>query len=124
MDCSTPGLPVLHHLPEPAQTHVHWVGFAEWPGRRWQSAPKLVDKLATSGAAGDAADKLTHTVLHGVPATPLLTVLLLTHQEDGAPLSLPRFFRRKKSAHQLVSSALNTRLDTRQVYKEICKLSG
>ena len=26
MDCSTPGLPVLHSLPEFAQTHVHWVG--------------------------------------------------------------------------------------------------
>ena len=25
MDCSTPGLPVLHCLPEFAQTHVHWV---------------------------------------------------------------------------------------------------
>ena len=25
MDCSTPGLPVLHHLLELAQTHVHWV---------------------------------------------------------------------------------------------------
>ena len=26
MDCSTPGFPVLHHLPELDQTHVHWVG--------------------------------------------------------------------------------------------------
>ena len=26
MDCSTLGFPVLHHLPEPAQTHVHWFG--------------------------------------------------------------------------------------------------
>ena len=26
MDCSMPGFPVLHHLPELAQTHVHWVG--------------------------------------------------------------------------------------------------
>ena len=26
MDCSTPGFLVLHHLPELAQTHVHWVG--------------------------------------------------------------------------------------------------
>ena len=26
MDCSTPGFPVLHHLPEFAQTHVHSVG--------------------------------------------------------------------------------------------------
>ena len=28
MDCSTPGFPVLHRLPELAQTHVHWVGDA------------------------------------------------------------------------------------------------
>ena len=24
MDCSTPGFPVHHHLPELAQTYVHW----------------------------------------------------------------------------------------------------
>ena len=28
VDCSTPGLPVLHYLPEFTQTHVHWVGDA------------------------------------------------------------------------------------------------
>ena len=28
MDCSTPGHPVHHQLPELAQTHVHWVGDA------------------------------------------------------------------------------------------------
>ena len=28
MDCSTPGFPVLHHLPELVQTYVHWVGDA------------------------------------------------------------------------------------------------
>ena len=28
MDCSTPGFPVLHHLPELGQTHVYWVGDA------------------------------------------------------------------------------------------------
>ena len=28
MDCSIPGFPVLQHLPEFAQTHVHWVGDA------------------------------------------------------------------------------------------------
>ena len=34
MDCSTPGFPILHHLPELAQTHIHWVGDAiqlAWP---------------------------------------------------------------------------------------------
>ena len=28
MDCSTPGFPVHHQLPEPAQTHGHRVGDA------------------------------------------------------------------------------------------------
>ena len=27
-DCSTPGFPVLHYLPEFAETHVHWVSDA------------------------------------------------------------------------------------------------
>ena len=31
MNCSTPGLPVHHQLPELAQTHVHWVGDAIQP---------------------------------------------------------------------------------------------
>ena len=31
MDCSTPGLPVHHQLPEFAQTHVHWVSDAIQP---------------------------------------------------------------------------------------------
>ena len=29
--CSRPGLPVPHHLPEFAQTHVHWIGDAIQP---------------------------------------------------------------------------------------------
>ena len=31
MDCSTPGFPVLHYLPEFAQTHVRWVSDAIQP---------------------------------------------------------------------------------------------
>ena len=31
MDCSTPSFPVLHCLPELAQTHVHWVSDAVQP---------------------------------------------------------------------------------------------
>ena len=31
MDCSTPGLPVHHQLPELTQIHVHWVGDAIQP---------------------------------------------------------------------------------------------
>ena len=31
MDCSTPGFPVIHYLPEFAQTHAHWVADAIQP---------------------------------------------------------------------------------------------
>ena len=31
MNCSMPGLPVHHQLPESSQTHVHWVGDAIQP---------------------------------------------------------------------------------------------
>ena len=31
MNCNTPGFPVLYHLPEFAQTHVHWVAEAMQP---------------------------------------------------------------------------------------------
>ena len=31
MDCSIPGFPIHHQLPEFAQTHVHWVGGAIQP---------------------------------------------------------------------------------------------
>ena len=31
MDCSTPGLPLHHQLPQSTQTHVHWVGEAIQP---------------------------------------------------------------------------------------------
>ena len=31
MDCSIPGFPVLHYLPDFAQTHVHWVGDVTQP---------------------------------------------------------------------------------------------
>ena len=37
MDCSTPGLPVHHQLPEFTQTHVHWVSDAIQPSHPWSS---------------------------------------------------------------------------------------
>ena len=37
MDCSTPGLPVHHQLPEFTQTHVHWVGDAIQPSHSLSS---------------------------------------------------------------------------------------
>ena len=38
-DCNTPGFPVLHYLPELAQTHVHWVSDAIQPSHPLSSPP-------------------------------------------------------------------------------------
>ena len=40
MDCSTLGFPVLHHLQELAQTHIHWLGDAIKPSHPL-SSPSL-----------------------------------------------------------------------------------
>ena len=39
VDCSKPGFPVLHHLPELVQTHVHRVGDAIQPSHPLSSPP-------------------------------------------------------------------------------------
>ena len=41
MDCSTPGSPVHHQLPELAQTHVHWVSDAIQPSHPLSSPSPL-----------------------------------------------------------------------------------
>ena len=39
MNCSTPGLPVHHQLPESTQTHVHWVSDSIQPSHPLSSPP-------------------------------------------------------------------------------------
>ena len=46
MDCSTPGFPVLHHLLELAQTHIHWVSDALWPSHPLSSPSPPVLNLS------------------------------------------------------------------------------
>ena len=45
MDCSEPGFPVLHSLPELAQIHVHWVGDAIQPSH---PCPLLLPSVSAS----------------------------------------------------------------------------
>ena len=47
MDCSIPGFPVLHHLPELAQTHIHWVGDVMQPSLPL-SSPSLLPSIFPS----------------------------------------------------------------------------
>ena len=37
IDCSMPGYPVIHYLPEFVQMHVHWVGDVIQPSHPWPS---------------------------------------------------------------------------------------
>ena len=46
MHCSTPGFPVLHHLLEFPQTHVHWVGDAIQPSHPMSSPSHLALNLS------------------------------------------------------------------------------
>ena len=46
VDCSTPGLPVHHQLPEFTQTHVHWVGDAIQPFHPMASPSPLAFNLS------------------------------------------------------------------------------
>ena len=49
MDCSTPGLPVHHQLPEFTQTHVHWVGDANQPSHPVVPFSSRLQSLPASG---------------------------------------------------------------------------
>ena len=58
MDCSTPGLPILHRLLEFAQTHVHGVGentpiLKRAGGAAVQTLPELPG--CSAGTAGQAS---------------------------------------------------------------------
>ena len=50
VDCSTPGFPVLHCLPEFAQTHVHWVSDTiQAPNPLWPSFPPALNLSQVQG---------------------------------------------------------------------------
>ena len=55
MDCSTPGFPVHHQLPELAQTHVHRVGYAIQPSLHLSSPSALPSVFPSiSGFSSDS----------------------------------------------------------------------
>ena len=50
MDCSTPGFPVHHQLPELAKTQVHWVGDAIQPSHPLSPLLLCPQSFAASGS--------------------------------------------------------------------------
>ena len=66
MDCSKPGLPVHHQLPEFTQTHVHWVGDG------LQTTKMILDILCCAGLSRFSCVQLfvtPWTVAHQAPLT-------------------------------------------------------
>ena len=57
MNCSTPGLPVHHHLPEFTQTHIHWVTDAIEPSHPLSSpSPATAKSLQLCPTLCDSID--------------------------------------------------------------------
>ena len=50
IDCSKPGFPVFHHLPEIAQTQVHWVSDAIQPSLLWNPLSLCLQSFPASGS--------------------------------------------------------------------------
>ena len=62
MDCSTPGFPVHHQLPEFAQTHVHWVSNAIQPSHPL-SSPSPAFSLSQHQGLFHSFIKISHHIL-------------------------------------------------------------
>ena len=59
-DCSTPGLPVHHQLPELTQTHFHWVGDVIQPS----ASHKLLAGRQNCTATLYNISKVSHKIMH------------------------------------------------------------
>ena len=76
MNCSTPGLPVHHQLPEFTQTHVHWVGDAIQPSHPLSTpspALNLSQRVSSSHQVAKVLEfQLQHQSYQWTPRTGLL----------------------------------------------------
>ena len=85
MDCSTPGFPVLHHLPEFAQTRVYWVGNAIQPSHPLLSpSPPTLNLSLHQGFFQWVGS--SHQVAESIGASASASVLPMNIQ-DWFPLS-------------------------------------
>ena len=108
-NCSTPGLPVPHHLPEFAQTHIHWVSDAIQPSHPLQSpSPPALNLSQHQGlfkwvssshqVAKVLEFQLQHQSFQWTPRTDLLAVqgtlksLLQHHSSKASILQRSAFF--------------------------------
>ena len=114
MDCSTPGLPVHHQLPEFIQIHVHWVGDAIQPSYplsspsptsfnlsqhqglfKWVSSPHQVAKVL--GFPGSSDGKESDCNAGDLGSIPGLRRCPLRREGWSTPVFLPGDSRGQRS---------------------------
>ena len=114
MDCSTPGLPVHHQLPESTKTHVHWVSDAIQLSHPLSSPspPTLnlsqhqdIFKWVSSASVAKVFEfQLQHQSLHWTPRTDLARTKYLRVNWSQSILSAytakVEFFFQKFIIHQ------------------------
>ena len=87
MDCSTPDFSVFHHLPELAETHVHWVGNAIQPSCPLSSSsPPAFSYFPASGSF-----PLSWLFASGGQSTGASVSVLPMNIQDWFPLGLTGF---------------------------------
>ena len=85
MDCSTPGFPVYHQLPERAQTHVYWVSDATQPSHPLPSASPTTFNLSQHQSLFQWVNSSHEVAKVGASASPSASVLPMNIQ-DWFPL--------------------------------------
>ena len=108
MDCSTPGFPVLHYLPEFAQTHVHWVNDAIQPSHPLSPpSPLALSIFQNQGLFLQVSSWHQGQSIGASTSASVLPVNIqdwfhLNHPSGLTPGPVPTFTPYKKSARSLL----------------------
>ena len=141
MDCSTPGFPVHHQLPELAQTHVHWVGDAIQPSHplsspstptfnlsqhqglfKWVSSSHQVAKYWSFSFRISPSDEYSGLIFFRVDWLDLLAVqgnfkILLQHYSSKASMLQHSALFMVQLSHPYMTTGKNHSFD----YTDICR---
>ena len=85
MDCSTPGLPVHHQLPEFIHIHVHWVGDAIQPSHPLSSPSPPAFNLSQHQGLFKYIS-FSHEVAKGFGVSASIVLPRLINPQDWSPL--------------------------------------
>ena len=126
MDCSMPGVPVHHQLPEFTQTHVHWVGDAIQPSHPLSSpSPPTYNLSQHQGLFQWVSSSLEVAKVFGVSAS---ASVLPVNIQDWFPLrwtgwislksmGLSRVFSKTTvQKHQFFATQLNYKVQLSHPY--------